>query len=119
MPRYSNFRHTPYDGSEPLFRIGLRPYLLENWLEFDACYHDQMSEKERLNQSIPDMVFCAEEDTETAQAEVLSLVHHYLQNHNPELIRDVAHVSPDLLKAAMMVQEDLVLLRKAQTAGDW
>ena len=109
---YSNLAYTPYDGSEPLFKIGLRPFSSDEWLDVDDTFEIFLAEKKRLYSQIPEKVFQVKEDTQDAQVEVLELVRNYLREHSFEPKQpDTSH--PPLLQAAMMVQEDLVLMRKS------
>lgn len=109
---YSNLTHTPYDGSEPLFRIGLRPFDMDEWLDFDSSFEAFMAEKKRLMKDIPRKVFQAEVGTQDTQEEVLTLISNYLQKHDLPMQETDVSDAP-LLKAAMMVQEDLVIMRKS------
>lgn len=109
---YSNLTHRPYDGSEPLFKIGLRPFDMGSWLDFDHTHDVFIAEKKRLMAKRPEQVFQAEEDTQEAQKEVLDLISDYLQKHNLPL-NNVDASMPPLLQAALMVQEDLVIMRKS------
>lgn len=120
--------YTPYDGSGPLFRIGLKPLELDTWIEIDDLLGPYLSEKNRLYDTIPDKIFAAEEGTEEAQAEVLDLlVEHLLakfpQTYQrdgsaivlPELGRRVELEGVNPLKAAsLLVQEDLVIMRRGE-----
>lgn len=112
MPHHSNLKHTPFDGSEPLFKIGLRPFASDNWLDIDDTVDFFLSEKKRLMREIPQKVFQAEEDTHEAQEEVLLLITDDLHEHNlPFEEQDKS--MPALLQAAYKVQEDLVIMRKS------
>lgn len=110
---YSNLAHRPYDGSEPLFKIGLRPFKADEWLDFDHTHDVFMSEKKRLMAEIPDQVFQAEDDTHNAQQEVFDLISDYIEKHDLPM-GDVYRSSSPLLQAAMLVQEDLVIMRKSE-----
>lgn len=109
---YSNLAHTPYDGSEPLFRIGLRPFNHENWLHIDHTHEAYLAEKKRLMREMPDSVFQAESGTLEAQQEVLEMVSDYLKGYYPELQSEITNLPP-LLQAAFRVPEDLVIMRKS------
>lgn len=111
---HSNFAHTPFDGSEPLFKIGLRPFEPDNWLHFDHTQDVFIAEKKRLNREIPDQVFQAEADTLDAQVEVLALITQTLKRKGlPHKIEDESQ--PPLLQAAMLMPEDLVIMRKSES----
>jgi hypothetical protein len=119
---------TPYDGSSRLFAIGLKPLDLTDWIDADEHLAEDLAEKHRLAQSRWDDVFAAEPGTEEAQAEVLDLLVAYLPGRYPSLFRrdgDAVEIiptgrrvpieaAPALWTAAQLVQEDLVLMRRAE-----
>lgn len=109
---YSNLAHRPYDGSEPLFKIGLRPFSHHEWLHIDEAHDVYLAEKKRLMDAMPEKVFQAEDDTQEAQSEVLALVKDYLKAQE-HLLKPQDANSPALLQAAMMIPEDLVIMRKS------
>ena len=108
--------HTPYDGSARPFTIGLKPLDLARWIEVDRHRDAYLAEKRRLYDEIPDKIFVAEEGTKAAQQEVLELIAGHLQRHLPALGADGAPGSPrsepPLRIASLLVQEDLVLMRR-------
>lgn len=120
--------HTPYDGSATPFAIGLKPLDLATWIEIDGHYEAYLAEKRRLYAELPDRVLVAEPDTGEAQREVFDLVRGALVAGFPALfpttrqweaalaaLDAVGEPHDDLaaLKAAsLLVQEDLVLMRK-------
>ncbi|MBN9071862.1 MAG: DUF3445 domain-containing protein [Rhizobiales bacterium] len=122
--------HTPYDGSSKLFAIGLKPLDLADWTEVDDTFGVQMREKRRLYESIPDMVFVEEPDTRAAQQEVLGLLKAHVLSRFPEHYRrgaagmemagglelaDAEEASlPPLRAASLLVQEDLILMRRSE-----
>ena len=120
-------RHTPFDGSHPLFRIGLEPLDTAEWLEVDDQLDAYLDEKARLSALYPDHVFAAEAGTEEAQREVLDLlVAHLADRHRDthafdgDTARAGRHevqldsAAPPLVTAARLVQEDLVLMRRGE-----
>ncbi len=125
--------HTPYDGSSKLFAIGLKPLDFADWIEVGSDFDVQMHEKRRLQAAHPGQVFVAEDGTHDAQAEVLQLLMEHLPNRFPEIYRVSAtgveiagqptltaaemEVMPPLQAAALLVQEDLILMR--QGADGW
>jgi len=107
--------HTPYDGSATPFTIGLKPLDLTEWLEIDALHMPYLAEKRRLFAERPADVFAEEADTREAQREVLDLIRGWLEEHAPALPRpDGAADAPPLKTASLMVQEDLVLMRRGE-----
>ncbi|HTV71150.1 MAG TPA: DUF3445 domain-containing protein [Rhizobiaceae bacterium] len=122
--------HTPYDGSSSPFTIGLKPLDLKDWIEVDHTFDDQMREKRQLYEERPDDVFVEEPGSEDAQREVLGLVQKHVAEHFPEryeqqckgmlisghpAVTTAAMRSMPALKAAsLLVQEDLILMRKGE-----
>jgi dimethylamine monooxygenase subunit A len=117
-----NFVHTPYDGSSKLFTIGLKPLDLASWLEVDDHRDAYLKEKRRLYDEMPGKVFVAEDGTQAAQEEVLSLIGDHLARHFPEIDAATptsAIGSTDLRRqplhaASLLVQEDLILMRRGE-----
>jgi hypothetical protein len=122
--------HTPYDGSSKLFQIGLKQLDLRNWIEIDDTFDFQLAEKRRIYAAHLDRVFVAEPGTEDAQAEVLALLTEHLPARFPERYSKVgdrlavaghpdldgleARDLPPLHKASLLVQEDLILMRRGE-----
>jgi hypothetical protein len=131
--------HTPYDGSSKPFSIGLKPLDLAEWIEVDDDLDMYLAEKRRLYATVPDRVFVEEPDTREAQREVLDLIEANLARHHPELLerstalagsnsagaggearndkaqnRDDTADAPPLRTASLLVQEDLILMRKGE-----
>lgn len=123
--------HTPYDGSSPPFTIGLRQLDPATWLEIDRHYEAYLAQKRELIAHQRDAVFRAEPDTLAAQAEVFGLVRDHLIGGFPSIFpgtrqwetalaaldRVGAEDHPPLLAASLLVQEDLVLMRRG--ADGW
>jgi Haem-dependent oxidative N-demethylase, alpha subunit-like len=121
--------HTPYDGSKQPFTVGLAPLDLDDWIEPDGNLNSHLAEKQRLFALDERGVFRAEDDTVEAQAEVLALLLDHLPRRFPDLYAvgtDTVRVLPTgdsyrlsdwceapLKLAALLVQEDLVLMRKS------
>lgn len=124
--------HTPYDGSSTPFTIGLRPLDFADWIEIDRHYEAHLAEKRRLYAELPERVFVEEPDTRDAQREVLNLLVEHLKASgncispgddqrralaaNLEMATDATH-QPALKTASLLVQEDLVLMRRGE--GGW
>jgi len=130
--------HTPYDGSSRLFQIGLKQLDPANWMEIDDSFDFQLAEKRRIHAEHGAEVFVAEDGTEDAQAEVLTLLRTHLPARFPERysIKDgrltvaghpeldglQARDLPPLKIASLLVQEDLILMRRGDEStgeGGW
>jgi len=119
--------HTPYDGSSKPFTIGLASLDLKDWIEVDENLISYLDEKLNLYKALPDKVLVADEGTEDAQGEVLCLLADHLPKRFPDFyqlhdksmtIAGQRHVgiepsSNDIATAGLLVQEDLVLMRKS------
>ena len=121
--------HTPYDGSHKPFTIGLSQLDPAEWIEVDHNYALYLDEKRRLYDVETRNVLVAEAETLAAQTEVLAMLVEYLPQRFPEhyaLQNRVMHImagrySVDLdaqqmspiAIAGLLVQEDLVLMRKS------
>ncbi|WP_127600279.1 heme-dependent oxidative N-demethylase family protein [Nitratireductor alexandrii] len=128
MSRRAQPAHTPYDGTATPFTIGLKPLDLVRWLEIDGDYEAYLAEKRRLFDTAPDTVFAEEPETRAAQHEVLALVRDGLAAGFPALFpgtrqweaalaameRESDTDAPPLKTASLLVQEDLVLMRKGE-----
>jgi dimethylamine monooxygenase subunit A len=108
--------NTPYDGSSKPFTIGLSQLDERDWIEVDYLHPAYIAEKQRLYAEMPEKVLVAQEGTEDAQQEVLDLLVAHLQKYHPTLRHSREGGGPALgalARAALLVQEDLVLMRKS------
>lgn len=110
------------------FQIGIKPLDPGQWIEVDALLPAYLDEKARLEAVAFPQVFMAEPDSEAAQREVLIRLVDHLLARFPEVYRragpaieilpagrsvDLADATtPPLQRAARLVQEDLVLMRR-------
>ncbi len=120
--------HTPYDGDKSPFTVGLAPLDLKDWIEIDDQLGDYLEQKAELFRRDESAVFAAEPETRDAQAETLALLVEHLPRRFPDLYecasetisikatgaryRIADHAAAPLKLAALLVQEDLVLMRK-------
>ncbi len=122
--------HTPYDGSSPPFHIGVSKLDVADWIEVDEHLARYLAEKRRLRLTVPESTFVAEADTAGAQQEILDLLVEHLPRQFPDTyrlepplmhLRESSPVNvqnpemPPLLAAALLVQEDLILMRKGSS----
>ncbi|MDE2385560.1 MAG: DUF3445 domain-containing protein [Alphaproteobacteria bacterium] len=124
--------HAPYAADSKPFTIGLSQLDEAQWLEEDANLIAYLDEKLSLYKRLPQQVLVEDEGTREAQAEVLELVSAHVLKHYPAVYSrngntmhiagqrsvqlDDTALSP-LARAGLLVQEDLVLMRKA--ADGW
>lgn len=118
----------PLDGTAPLFRIGTRPLDPADWLEPDEQLGIQLAEKTRLLRERMAEVFAEEPGSRAAQTELFDRLAAYLPARFPELwtpehgairiqptgdriVLDAG--DPPLLRAARLVQDDLLLLERS------
>jgi dimethylamine monooxygenase subunit A len=122
------FAHTPYDGSTPLFTIGLAAMVPGEWIEVDQALPEYLYEKDRLEALYPGKVFVEEPGTRESQQEILDALTAYLPSTFPDIYHSAGSTiqivsagrsvelsqpaAPPLLTAAKLVQEDLVIMRK-------
>lgn len=122
--------HTPYDGSSKPFTIGLKPLENQNFIEVDTDLLAYLDEKDWLAANVRDQVVVSEEGSEEAQNEVLELIATHVCIECPQTFRrrgrkvaitldgreiDLADPEfPPIHRAARMVQEDLVVMRKGE-----
>jgi dimethylamine monooxygenase subunit A len=120
--------HTPYDGSAVPFTIGLSQLDENDWIEVDDLFADYHREKLNLYKNMRHKVIVSDEGTVAAQQEVLDVLGAFLPRRFPQIyavngmsmqiagLADVAladSTMPPLAAAALLVQEDLCLMRKS------
>ena len=101
----------PTDVGPPWLRMGTRGIPPSAWLVVDGRRDDELEQKRRLLHLHPSTVGAWEPETEAAGEEARSLVEDWLEEHHPEIAREVpAGVRHPLEAAAHLVQEDLCLV---------
>jgi hypothetical protein len=122
------FLHTPYASGKPPFAIGLAPLDPERWIEPDDRLAEQLALKEAILARERAAAFDALPGAEAAQREVLELLAAHLPVRYPLIYRREASAlrvlpggrlvtfggEPALLSASRLVQEDLLLMRRAE-----
>lgn len=105
----------PYrDLAEP-FRIGLAPLDPADMLVRDERLGEYLALKRRLLARQPDEVFAAKDDAADAQGAVRDFVAANLREHHGAALPPTE--GPPLVAAALAVQEDLLVMRRA--ADGW
>lgn len=110
-----------------LFKIATKPLDPADWLDPDAGMAAQLREKARLHQAHFAEIFAQLPESGPAQAELLALLADYLPARFPHLWQKleggllivptgevVGFAGPPLLQAAKLVQDDLLLLSRAE-----
>lgn len=121
-------KHTPYMAGTS-FVIGLSAIDPKRWLEPDDDLATFVAEKRRLLGAERDAVFQQVEGSEAGQRECLDLVVSHLIEDHPGLCRrsgdrleiagqsiDLAADAPPLITAGLLVQDDLVILSRRDSA---
>lgn len=120
--------HLPHSPVPAPFQIGVRPLDPADWIVVDNGLPAYLDEKARLEAQAFSQIFMAEPETDAAQVEVLTALSAHLVIQFPEIYRrqgsQIAIVPaqrtvalmdetmPALQRAARLVQEDLVLMRR-------
>lgn len=125
-PRFHGGMTLPaFDTS--LFKIAAKPLDLTDWLDPDAAMPVQLAEKTRLREKRFSEIFAELPESHPAQAELLALLADYLPARFPHLwqkrpegllVVPTGEVVPlagnPLLQAAKLVQDDLLILTRAE-----
>lgn len=120
--------HAPYAGPTRPFTIGLSALDTARWIEPDVHLDRYLAEKRQLAATRLTDVFRATRDSLTAQQECLTELVSHLPTHHPQLYRrdgEVVQIAshtvdlsdeslPPLLRAGLLVQEDLVIMMKRE-----
>ena len=113
----TSFTHTPYAGPTRPFTIGLSALDPTRWIEPDADRDRYLAEKRRLAATKLHDVFRATQDSLPAQEECLAALTTHLNVHHPQLMQGTGPSDdhePPLLRAGMLVQDDLVIMVKRE-----
>ncbi len=125
-----SFAHTPYDGANQPFTIGVEPLDPRDWIEPDEFLARDLAQKEDVFARARGAAVRLERGTRVAQAEVLGLLAAHLPRRFPQIYRadgTVMEIAPaarrvdldaaeaPLVTAARLVQEDLCLMRRFET----
>ena len=103
----------PIDAEDFKLTMGLKPLRDESWIEVDDHYEGEIKIRRKLIADQRDAVFATTADARSAEAEVLSRVQDNLSANHPRVNQsDIPTSDNDLLKAASLVQEDLVILQE-------
>ncbi|MEC9462467.1 MAG: heme-dependent oxidative N-demethylase subunit alpha family protein, partial [Pseudomonadota bacterium] len=112
------FTHTPYAGSTRPFTIGLSALDPGRWIEPDDDLARYLAEKRALAATRLTDIFRATEDSLPAQEECLSALVAHLKARHPQLLDEAIPTDPSLpplLRAGMLVQDDLVIMMRRET----
>ena len=112
--------YNPVDGKPDRMHIGARVLDLNNWIEIDAFYNEDIELKKKLLAERHDRVFVSVPEGDDGSREVLAEFLKYLPSRFPERWPSPISIDSNLhpLEAAsLLVQEDLCLM--TQQGQDW
>lgn len=127
----SSLKYAPYASGKVPFSINLAPLEMARWLEPDELLADELATKDRVLAENYETAVRLPPETLLAQLEVRDLVVEHLLRDHAARYRRLGHIveiagtdravaiAPDdptpLLTAARLVQDDLVLMHKAES----
>ena len=119
-------KHTPYQNGKGGVRIGLKPINTKNLLEIDDTFKNENNLKKNLLSSRRHEVFQANDNSHSAQKELLKMVTEHLKKYHSEKysfkdqnifikatgesINLLDSNTPPIETASLLVQEDLILM---------
>jgi hypothetical protein len=109
-----SLRYFPLEDTDFRLKMGLQA-LKSSWLDPDEYHAPDLTEKKRLLYNMRNKVYAAVEGTEAAQEIILKLVQDELTSAHPQIHQShgiAAKNDPSLIRAASLIQEDLVLMRQ-------
>ena len=107
-------RYFPVETGDFRFSMGLKPIRERSWLDVDNHYASDIKLKSDLLARHRDAVFATTTSADMAERDILKLVTEELANAYPDITPPVNNEENPLLKAALMVQEDLVLMQEGE-----
>lgn len=109
------FRYFPLDGTDFRLTMGLQALRDRSFLDIDNQYAKDITEKRRLLGDYRDQVFAETAGTDQAQQHIYRLISEDLATHHSRVTpaETLGEEPSPLAQAALMVQEDLVLMREA------
>lgn len=113
----TSFTHTPYSGPTRPFTIGLSALDPTRWIEPDIDRDRYLEEKRALAATRLDEIFRATDESLPAQEECLAALTAHLSAHHPHLLTETGLSDdnlPPLLRAGMLVQDDLVIMMRRE-----
>lgn len=103
----------PIDADDFKLTMGLKPLRGENWIEVDARYEAEINIKRELIADQRNAVFATTPDAKSAEADVLKRIQANLSANHPHIDQSsLPEDSNALVKAASLVQEDLVIMQE-------
>jgi len=106
-------RYLPLDGKPFTVGMGLRALEIEQWLEIDDSYTQDIDEKKSLYRQHPSQVFACMPEGLSGSIETLELISEHLAQMFPGLEAEpVDGALHPLQSAGLLVQEDLCVMSK-------
>jgi dimethylamine monooxygenase subunit A len=95
--------------------MGLRPLDLEQWLEVDEHFDEELALKTQLLASSYDVVVATNPEGDEGSAELLEEIRANLRTFHPPLANTVSDEEHPIVAASRLVQEDLCVLVREDT----
>jgi dimethylamine monooxygenase subunit A len=106
-------RQSPFTPPSKPFTIGLQPLDATRWLEPDAMRDADLATKEKLIAERPEVVIRSTPATFAGEADMLARLALHMRTDNGIKMPEQAEDASPLVTAARHIQDDLVLMRKA------
>ncbi len=105
----------PIDTDGFKLTMGLKPLRGNDWIEIDDRYESEINIKRQLIADQRNDVFASTDDAQSAEAEVLERIQANLSANHPQISQMTnPNEGNDLIKAASLVQEDLVIMQEIE-----
>ena len=107
-------KHTPYRNGDGGVKVGLEPIEEANWLEIDNLFDSEIKLKKKLYESNYKEIHQELDLSLKSQYELLEMLKTHLNQYHPSHKITRTESSTPLKNAALLVQEDLVLMLPAE-----
>ena len=107
-------KHTPYRNGDGGVKVGLEPIEEANWLEIDNLFDSEIKIKKNLYESNYKEIHQELDLSLKSQYELLEMLKTHLNQYHPSHKITRTESSTPLKNAALLVQEDLVLMLPAE-----
>jgi hypothetical protein len=109
----------PIEEGDFKLTMGLKPAAIASWIEVDGDYDHQMRIRRSLLRDQRTAVFANTDGAAEAERQVYQMVQENILARHPNIpIAAQLEDGNDLVKAASLVQEDLVIMREGESGFD-